>query len=76
MKTGIYAVKDTKIGFEQPFSMQNDEVAIRAYLKAEIPYKEDTELYKIGEYDNQTGNITPKVKFMINSITKEKENEL
>lgn len=67
MISKIYSIKDTKIGFTAPFIMQNDAVAVRAFAgmaKAATPnqvntYPEDKELWSMGEYDDNTGMITP-----------------
>lgn len=62
----IYSIKDTKIGFTAPFTMQNDAVAVRAFsasAQAQQPnpvntFPEDKELWKMGTFDDQTGVIT------------------
>ncbi|MDD6223557.1 MAG: hypothetical protein PUB18_00965 [bacterium] len=61
----IYCLKDIKIGYMQPFTMQNDAVAIRAFAnsaRANQPNNvntnsEDIELYCIGEFNDTTGKI-------------------
>ncbi len=66
MISKIYAIKDTKIGFTAPFVMQNDAVAVRAFsgmAQAQQPnqvntYPDDKELWTMGEYNDQTGEIT------------------
>lgn len=68
MISKIYSIKDTKIGFTAPFIMQNDAVAVRAFAgmaKAQQPnqvntYADDKELWTMGEFDDNTGIITPK----------------
>ena len=65
MTEKIYSIKDTKIGFGQPFTMINNAVAIRAFsnmAQAEQPnqvntYPEDKELWELGEFDTETGKI-------------------
>ena len=67
MITKIYAIKDTKIGFTAPFVMQNDAVAVRAFsgmAQSQQPnqvntYPDDKELWTMGEYNDQTGEIIP-----------------
>lgn len=84
MKIKIYAIKDTKIGFMNPFLNHNDGTAIREFTNgANEPTKnaintnpEDKELWALGEYDDQTGIIESKVNFLIKAndvITKKGE---
>ncbi|UPW41774.1 nonstructural protein [Peromfec virus RodF7_13] len=61
----IYAVKDVKIGFNEPFLQANEAVAIRTFktmingLNTPVKgYEEDIELWQIGTYDERTGKIT------------------
>lgn len=75
MKTGIYAFKDTKIGFMQPFLQQNQSVAVRTLRMAANDehsqiknMAEDIQLYQLGTYDDETGEIVPIVKFIANAI--------
>lgn len=65
MKLKIYSVQDALIGFMQPFYLQSDEAAKRAFantINAEeasqikTNYK-DMSLYRLGEFDDQTGDI-------------------
>lgn len=73
MKFKIYSIKDTKIGFMQPFYQANQAVAIRAFNNA-VNAKEanninqnadDMELWELGEFDDQTGEIKSEVKYVI-----------
>lgn len=66
MKLGVYVVRDVKSTFMTPTVDQNDSVAVRNFAHAIMTsgsvissHKEDFELYKIGEYDNETGFIVP-----------------
>lgn len=75
MKTNIYAFKDTKIGFMQPFLQQNEAVAMRTLKMAvndeQGPIRnmaEDIQLYQLGTFDDDTGEIMPEVKFVANAI--------
>lgn len=72
----LYAFKDVKIGFMEPFLQHNDETAIRVFkitLDDEDPtnqhlmrkYKHDIELWKLGEYDETTGDIIPDKQYLI-----------
>lgn len=73
----VYAIKDLKIGFEPPFTRQNDDVAIREFESAakfaqganrfrECPT--DYELWSLGEYDMNTGVITSKPEYLSNLL--------
>ena len=73
-KYNIYSVKDVKMGFMTPIYQKNDAVAVRD-LSNVVNDKtnktfisenyEDVELYKLGEFDEETGEIIPEVKFII-----------
>lgn len=73
MKFKIYSIKDTKVGFMQPFYQANQAVAIRAFNNA-VNAKEinninqnadDMELWELGEFDDQTGEIKSEVKYIV-----------
>lgn len=62
---GVYVVRDIKSTFMTPAFSINDQVAVRNFAHAVTTsqdvihsHKEDFELYKVGEYDNETGFIT------------------
>lgn len=89
MKLNIYAVKDTIQGaFMNPFYLQNDQVAMRSF-KNTIESEQmntikmnakDMQLYKLGEFEEETGEIKSEVKFLVNGshylpIKELKENE-
>lgn len=82
MKTNIYAFRDTKIGFMQPFLQQNEAVAMRT-LKMAVNDEhsqirnmaEDIQLYQLGTYDDDTGEIVPEVKFIANAIDHKEVNK-
>lgn len=67
MIKGIYSIRDILIGFHDPFIMVNDDVALRAFVNAacadsptianENPA--DTSLFKVAEFDTNTGEIRP-----------------
>lgn len=63
MTSKIYAWKDTKIAFKNPFLQQNEAVAMRTAKwtanDQEEHAIEDIELWQLGEYDDETGRITP-----------------
>lgn len=62
----MHAIKDTKTGFLQPTCDINQETAVRNFAQA-VNRKDtimgfspsDFELYKVGEYDTESGIITP-----------------
>lgn len=70
----IYSFRDVKIGYMEPFLQINDTVAIRTFtatLNDENSrqlirkYKEDIELWRLGEYDEETGTIQPNKEYLI-----------
>lgn len=75
MKYNLYAVKDTVTGeFGAPYLGKNDNEAIRGFAYGvNAPsnnlihtHPEDMQLFKMGEFDIQTGEITSKVEFLKN----------
>lgn len=66
MITPMYAVKDEMSGiFLSPVMMRNDNEALRAF-KTQVNHTEiwrdnpaDFGLYKVGNYNDETGEITP-----------------
>lgn len=67
----IYSIKDTKIGFMQTFTANNKAVALRMFADTcndentvLAKHPEDYELYELGDFDTDTGNIEPKLLFL------------
>lgn len=64
MKYGLYSVLDRKTGFLPVNADQNDQSARRNFEHAiQQPgilntHSEDFVLYKVGEFDNETGDVT------------------
>lgn len=65
MNMNIYAIKDTKTQYKNVMILQNDAVALRTFKAlADDPhseihtYADDMELWKLGTWDNITGQIT------------------
>lgn len=60
MESPIYAVKDKLVGYGQPYTKYNEEVAKRDFTNAimQQPIKNDLELYCIGSYESDTAKIT------------------
>lgn len=72
MKYGIYAIRDVHTGFLSPAADLNDQTAIRNFEHAVsqsqslmFSHPEHYSLYKIGEFDSDTGElcgILPEIK--------------
>lgn len=66
MKYPMYCYRDQKVGFMPPQADQNDNTAIRGFAYA-INSRDglmnfspkDYDLYKVGEFDTETGQLTP-----------------
>ena len=67
MKYNLYAVRDRLVGFNAPFIMPNEEVAKRAFKQRieKDPNAEDLELYRVGNYDDDTGIIVSEQPVMV-----------
>lgn len=67
MKIGVYAIRDAKIeAFMQPFYARTDAEAKRGFSGAVNngtgqvhDYPEDYALYKIADYNDSNGELTP-----------------
>ena len=64
MKFGVYSIEDIKTGFMTPTIDQNDNSAVRNFSSAIMQsdgilftHAEDFRLFKIGEFDTDTGSI-------------------
>ena len=77
MNMKIYSIKDTKVGaFKSPFYSHNDSVAIRSLQNVvndpnagELHLNaEDFQLYRLGEFNDITGDILSNVEFVANAI--------
>lgn len=82
MILGLYAVKDTKTVFWKPFTHHNDLSAQREFSNLVNSGNElvvsnvaDFELWKLGEYDDVTGEIKSHVEFVCNGVAVKKVNE-
>lgn len=86
-KESVYSVKDVKAGnFLPPFTAGNDVVASRLLSQvvnqgrgnlAEFP--EDFDLYQVGTWDSEVGNIEPtsqRFVLHVNSLKKGQQNVL
>lgn len=68
----LYSFKDVKIGFMDPMIQQSELVAMRTFKitvenekNIASKYKEDLELWKIGEWNETTGEIKPDLKYIM-----------
>ena len=81
MKTLIYANTNTKTGYMQPLIQQNKAVALRTLKIAVNDEKsqiramaEDIQLYQVGTFDDETGEIKANLKFVANAIDHKETN--
>ncbi len=64
MKYGVYCIRDLKSGWLSPTVDINDQVAVRNFAYAVqhndmfSDFASDYSLYKIGEFDTDSGDIT------------------
>ena len=72
----MYAVRDSLIGFSMPVIRDNDAVASRAFEfdcnRDDSPYRshpEHFQLYYIGDYDTDNGDIDPAVARLVCSAS-------
>lgn len=74
----LYAIQDILIGFNIPMTAANDEAMIRDYKiwAAKNDAGEDKRLFKVGEFDEKTGEIKPltPIECICGGITKNGEN--
>lgn len=74
MILNIYTIKDTIIGeFQNPIISNNDKTMQRALKETMLDkendlykYSKDLQLFKLGEYNTQTGEIKNDVQFILN----------
>lgn len=72
----IYAVRDTVNGaFMNPFYLNNDEVAKRSFKMAcedensnYFKIRKDLQLFKLGTFNDESGEITHKLEFIQNGV--------
>ena len=76
MTLKIYAIKDTKVGFMQPFYQANNAVAIRSFTNAVNEEQtnninrnlDDMELWHLGEFNDDTGEIKSELTFLCKAV--------
>lgn len=69
----VYAIKDVKVGYMQPFYLQNDEIAKREFAKAAQAkepnavneFIDDKELWHIGTYCEDNGELNGDLYFIV-----------
>lgn len=78
MKYGIYSIRDSRTGFLPPTVDQNDMSARRNMEHAAsqrnslfFSHPEDYSLFRIGEFDTESGQLTPCVPEFIFQPVKE-----
>lgn len=71
MKTKLYAIKDKRIEFGPLYEDKNDASALRNFEELirkgdslANRYPDDFELYYMGEYDRDTGEVKSEVRYM------------
>lgn len=82
MIVGLYSVKDTKTVFNKPHVQLNDIAAQREfsnYINCGDPFPTknygDLELWKLGTFNDVTGEIIPCVEFVVNGVSVKEVNE-
>ena len=76
MKLKIYSIKDVKVGFMQPFYQANNAIAIRSFTNAVNSEQtnninqnlEDMELWLLGEFDDDTGEIKNEISHLCKAV--------
>lgn len=61
MRYSVYAMHDNIIGWGAPHINVNDEAEMRDFKNAMVndPNSGDKQLYKVGEWDSEKGDLTP-----------------
>lgn len=80
-RPGFYSLKDIKLGkFGIPFVAPNDDIAKRMLAETMLAgdttiskYPEDFQLFKLGEYDEITGELENDFNFIANATEFKKE---
>ena len=67
----IYSINDALVGFQSPTIMNNDAFALRAFSEnfSDVKNPADYSLWKIGDFDSDTGEIIPCVPSVISRAT-------
>lgn len=66
MKYGVYSIRDARVGFMSPTIDNNDDSAMRNFYHSIsqsegilFTYAKDFDLYKVAEFDSDSGLMTP-----------------
>lgn len=61
MVSNLYSIRDLCIGFNTPTSMLNEMVAKRSFrqIVERDPNGKDLQLFKVGTFNDETGEIIP-----------------
>lgn len=80
MKFGVYSIKDLKTGFLPVTIEYNDDSAIRNFEHAcsnadslFFTHPSDYQMWKLGSYDNETGELISDMKFLCDAPVKKGE---
>ena len=67
MKYGVYSIQDVLVGFAPIWVKVNDEVAKREYVNflKEAKNASDFRLFRVGEFDDTTGELTHEIPRML-----------
>lgn len=76
----MFSIKDTKMNYDTPFFMPNNAVAIRALESAvngdqrgKLEFAEDKELWEVGEWNPESGEIKGQLTFITKAIDLQKK---
>lgn len=81
MQYGIYAIHDKKIGYMAPFINHSDETAKRSFIagaqekepNAINTYSEDKSLWRLGNFDDNTGELISSKEWLMDAPERRKE---
>ena len=78
MKTNLYSIQDVLVGFHAPFIAPNDAAAKRDYRLWAQNQKNaaDLRLFKLGTYEDSTGDIDSLVECLEGGIEYVGENQI
>lgn len=68
----MYAFRDIKTGYMEPFLQLNDQIALRTFTATlrntrniMREYKEDIELWCVAEFNEELGEVLPEKRYLI-----------
>lgn len=78
----IYSIKDVKSGFTSIFQSANDDIAKRDFSAAVNgapnllnSFPEDFELWRVGDFNIQSGEVSSDLKFITNAFSERIKHE-